>query len=120
MAPPRTVHKCNKEQEITDLTVKVNKMHDAYFGNGDGQPGMKVNVALLAERMDKVAKTLGVMSPDMTMIKEYIIAKKTEEEMDEKAEKKKSIAWNTIINAAIAITAIAAVFISIKALKGGA
>lgn len=118
MTPPRTVHKCNKEREITDLTLKVNKMHDAYFGNGDGQPGMKVNVALLAEKMDQVAKTLGVMSPDMTMIKEYITAKKAAEDRDEKEQKKKSVNWNTFLSAIVAAAAVVALIISIKAMKG--
>lgn len=116
--PPRT-HKCKKEKELTDLTVKSNKTYDAIYGNGDGQPGMKINVALLAQQMVQVINTLTPMGTDVTEIKEFITKCKAVHEEGEKNAGNKNRTVNTIINLVIGCAAVVAIIISIKALNAG-
>ena len=119
MAPPRTRHKCNKEKELSELTTKSNKTYDAIYGNGDGKPGMKVNLALLAQQMVQVINTLTPMGTDVTDIKEFITKYKAVHDEAEKDAKRKSVTLNTIINIVIGCAAVVAIIISIKALNAG-
>lgn len=117
-------HRCDKEKQINELTVKMDSLYETI--NGNGKEGMKVTVARLDERMGVVIKKLDLLSDAVVGFSEFITrfnaaeaerAKRNEEEGDQFDKKdKKTNTWLSL--AALLVSAGCLILMIIAFTKG--
>ena len=92
MTPPRTaVHKCNKEEEINNLTLQVTRL----------------------------VTMVEPMVADVKVATEFIIQSRERERLANEGDSKKSRDANTWVNIIIAVVALGALAVSIMAFRAG-
>lgn len=111
MTPPRGQHTCIKEAEIKSLKEKVDKIDENINGADSEDPGMKGQI-------NRLLTIVTPMAGDVKTATEFITKYEERERLQKEDSSKKNVTWNTIFNAAIAITAVAAIIIALKAKVG--